>query len=197
MEDFMSQRGRVRAVFIALCLGLAAGSPSPALAAEAATEAEEPTDEEAAAAEAEAAAIAEARANVTITGAWTRATPGNATNAAVYLRVGNIGTEAERLIGVRAEMAEEVAIHGANMQPLEGMEVPAEDALVFAPNGNHIMLTDLRAPLREGDSFLVQLEFERGGTQTAAVQVLSANAIGPPTPTAAAAGDITSGATEE
>lgn len=147
--------------------------------------------------EAEAAAIAEARDNINISGGWTRATPGNATNAAVYLRIANSGMDEERLIGVRAAMADRVEMHSAAMIRQENMVVPGENALEFAPNGNHIMLIDLRAPLNEGDSFLVQLEFERGGTQTASVQIAAPNAMGPPAIAAAAPADITSGVTPE
>lgn len=194
----MSHRGRVRAVLIALCLGLGLTGSISAIAAEADTdtntdETAAPTPEE----EAAAAAIAAARDAITISGAWTRATPGNATNAAVYLRIANTGDEPERLIGVRAEMSDDIMFHNANMQAIDSMEVPAGGSLVFEPNGNHIMLTGLRAPLREGDSFLVQLEFEKGGSQTTAVQVQSATAMGPPTVGATTSSDITSGATEE
>jgi hypothetical protein len=148
--------------------------------------------------EAAAAAIAEARANISLTNAWTRATPGNATNAAVYLRIGNIGELAERLIGVRTEMSERVMIHsgGGQMAAVESLEVPAEDAVLFAPNGHHIMLMDLRAPLLEGDSFLVQLEFETGGSQAASVQVLAANAVGLTTVVGTGATDSASEASE-
>ncbi len=55
------------------------------------------------------------------------------------------------------------------------------------------MLMDLRAPLNEDDRFLVQLEFEQGGSQTVSVHVLAANALGP---AGSAAADITSGASE-
>ena len=190
----MSHKGRLGAILLAVSLGAALAGPAFSAEADTAVQgqAAEPVVDEAT-----AAAIAEARENVTISGAWTRATPGNATNAAVYLRVGNIGTTPETLIGVRGQMADRVELHTAQMQAVTTMEVPAEDALVFEPNGNHIMLVDLRAPLREGDSFLLQLEFETGGTQTTSVQVLAPDAMGPPAPTAAVTGDITSGATEE
>ena len=183
--------GACSALFAA-CLALTASVS--AYAADAAAPAE-PTPEEAAA----AAVIADARAAINITAAWTRATPGNATNAAVYLRISNNGTEPERLIGVRAAMAERAEIHtgGATMAAVEGLDVPAGETLAFAPNDNHIMLIDLRAPLLEGDSFLVQLEFEKGGSQTIAVPVGTANAMAPPLVSAGNAEDITSGATEE
>jgi len=193
----MNQRGHLLGTLIAACLGLAIIGASPSLAAEdAAGEAAEGGLTEAE--EAAAAAIAEARANISLTNAWTRATPGNATNAAVYLRIGNIGELAERLIGVRTEMSERVMIHsgGGQMAAVESLEVPAEDAVLFAPNGHHIMLMDLRAPLLEGDSFLVQLEFETGGSQAASVQVLAANAVGLTTVVGTGATDSASEASE-
>ena len=193
----MNQKWHLRGALIAVCLGIAMIGTSPALTAEdAAGEAaeEELTEAE----EAAAAAIAEARANISLTNAWTRATPGNATNAAVYLRIGNIGEEAERLIGVRTEMSERIMIHsgGGQMAAVESFEVPAEDAVLFAPNGNHIMLIDLRAPLLEGDGFLVRLEFETGGSQAASVQVLAANAVGLTTVVGTSTTDTTSRAPE-
>lgn len=191
----MRHNGRLRAVLIAASVSLAAMGGVPALAADAAEPeaAEEGLSPEE---EAAAAAIAEARANISITNAWTRATPGNATNAAVYLRIANIGGEAERLIGVRGEMSDRVMIHtggGGQMTAVEAVNIPAEDTVLFEPNGDHIMLMGLRAPLNEDDQFLVQLEFERGGSQTVSVQVLAANALGP---AGGAAADMTSGASE-
>jgi hypothetical protein len=44
----------------------------------------------------------------------------------------------------------------------------------------------------EEDSFLVQLEFETGGSQTVSVQVLAANAVGPTALGAANTPDATS-----
>lgn len=190
----MSQRARLHAILIAVCVSFAVIGNGPALAADAA-EPEEAEEELSPAEEAAAAAIAEARANISITNAWTRATPGNATNAAVYLRIANIGAEAERLIGVRAEMSDRVMIHtgGSQMTAVETVDIPAEDTVLFEPNGDHIMLMGLRAPLNEDDRFLVQLEFAQGGSQTVSVHVLAANALGP---SGAAAADITSGASE-
>jgi len=192
---FMNRPGHMRATLIAACLGVAMIGASPAMAAEDAdAEAEAVEEEISEADEAAAAAIAEARANISLTNAWTRATPGNATNAAVYLRIGNIGEEAERLIGVRSEMSERVMIHsgGGQMAQIESLDIPGEDAIAFEPNGNHIMLMDLRSPLLEEDSFLVQLEFETGGSQTVSVQVLAANAVGPTALGAANTPDATS-----
>jgi len=192
----MSYHGRIHAALLAFGLGLAMVGSGPALAADADADAESGAAAVPVVDDAEAEAIDRARDAITISGGWTRATPGNATNAAIYLRVGNSGATPEQLIGVRGEMAERVEFHNAQMQASTSMTVPAEDALLFEPNGNHIMLIDLRAPLREGDRFLLQLEFATGGSQTTSIEVLPVDAMGPAAAAAAASTDITSGATD-
>ena len=50
----------------------------------------------------------------------------------------------------------------------------------FAPSGRHFRLTGLKAPLKEGDSFLITLRFDKAGTESAAVRILAPNATGIP-----------------
>jgi copper(I)-binding protein len=148
-----------------------------------------------------AAAAAAAKANIDVNDGWARATPGNATTAAVYLRIVSV-KDADRLIGAKTAMADKSEVHtsatvnGAmRMTPVPNLAIPAGGTVTFSPAGNHIMLTGLKAPLRQGDSFLVTLDFEKAGAHTAVVRIAAANAMGPP-PAAAASRDITSGATE-
>jgi copper(I)-binding protein len=160
-----------------------------------------PTPPECAAREAAAAAAA-AKANIEVTDAWTRASPANATTAAIYLRIVSV-KDADRLIGAKAAMAEKVEVHAtttnggtARMAPVAAVPIPAAGTVPFAPAGHHLMLTGLKAPLRQGDSFLVSLDFEKAGTHTTVVRIGATNAAGPPPSANAAARDITSGATQ-
>jgi copper(I)-binding protein len=154
-----------------------------------------------AAARAAAAAAAAAKANIEVADGWTRATPGNATTAAVYLRITSV-KDPDRLIGAKAAAAERAEIHttttqngAARMAAAPAIAVPGGGTVNFAPTGAHIMLTGLKAPLRQGDSFLVQLEFEKAGTLTTVVRIAAANAMGPPPPRTAGR-DMTSGASQ-
>jgi copper(I)-binding protein len=150
-------------------------------------------------ARARAAAMA-AKANIDVTDAWTRATAGNATTANIYLHVVS-AKDPDRLIGLEVQNAARVDVReptdqGAakgNAQP--SVEVPPGGTLNFAPGGRYVMLSGLKAPLKEGESFLLTLRFDKGGTQTAVVKVLNASANGPPQNTAARSGDTTAGAT--
>jgi copper(I)-binding protein len=49
------------------------------------------------------------------------------------------------------------------MSPVDSIEVPAGGTAKLAPGGLHIMLFDLAAPLVEGDTLELTLEFEEAG----------------------------------
>jgi periplasmic copper chaperone A len=150
-------------------------------------------------AKARAAAMA-AKANIDVADAWTRATPNNATTANVYLHLVS-AKDPDRLIGLEVQNAaridvREPADQGAakgNAQP--AVDIPAGGEVNFAPGMRYLLLSGLKAPLKEGESFLLTLRFDKAGTQTAVVKVLSSNASGPPQSTAARTGDTTAGAT--
>jgi copper(I)-binding protein len=151
-----------------------------------------------AAAKARAAALA-AKANVDVTDAWTRATAGNATTAAVYLHLVS-AKDPDRLVGVETAAAQKIEVHEdstqngvVKMTVLPAVDVPAGGTVNFAPGGKHFMLTGLKAPLKEGDSFLITLSFDKAGTQSTVVKVLGAAANGPPQATTARRGDTTAG----
>jgi copper(I)-binding protein len=57
------------------------------------------------------------------------------------------------------------------------------------------MLTGLKAPLKEGDSFLITLHFDKAGTENAAVKILGAAANSYP-PAVGRRGDTTANVSE-
>jgi periplasmic copper chaperone A len=101
--------------------------------------------------------------------------------AAVYLTVANRGAEDDVLTGAGSDVADAVEIHetvvsdgSAGMRPVEALEVPAGSSLVLEPGGLHIMLIGLERPLRQGDEFVVTLEFARSGPLDVTVEVVAA-----------------------
>jgi periplasmic copper chaperone A len=140
-----------------------------------------------------AAAAAAAKATIDIGGAWTRATPAKGGNAAVYLRIVNAGKNADALNGVETENAEHAMVHATTttggvtrMEMTPSLPVPASSTVTLAPGGRHIMLEGLKAPLREGESFIITLVFAHAGRISATVKVMNASATGPAPETAAA-----------
>jgi len=124
-----------------------------------------------------------ARPRITITQPWSRATAPGAQVGVAYLTIVNEGP-ADQLIAVRGNVAARVEVHlmsmndgEMQMRPLTNVAVPARGRLVFAPGGYHIMLIDLRAPLREGSRFTLQLQFRSAGSVDVEVPVLGLGAM--------------------
>lgn len=110
--------------------------------------------------------------NLEIAHPWARMTPAGAKVGGGYLTVENEGKEADRLVSATAEVAGRVEIHEMavkdgvmtmRMLP-DGLEIPAGGEAKLAPGGFHLMLMDLKQPLKEGESFKGTLTFAKAGT---------------------------------
>jgi copper(I)-binding protein len=66
------------------------------------------------------------------------------------------------------------------MRPLEqGLTIEPGKTVKLAPGGYHLMLSDLKAPLKQGDKLPVALEFERAGKVQLSLDVEGVGAQGP------------------
>ena len=109
--------------------------------------------------------------NLVITQAWSRATPNGAKIGAGYLTIENKGTTADRLIGVIGVISDKIEVHEMSMnngvmkmRPVEGgLAIDPGKTVKLAPSGYHLMIMDLKSPLKQGDKVPVTLEFEKAG----------------------------------
>jgi periplasmic copper chaperone A len=134
------------------------------------------------------ACAAEVKAgDLVITQAWSRATPNGAKIGGGYLTIENKGTAADRLIGGSAEIAGKVEVHEMamnngvmTMRPLDkGLAIEPGKTVKLAPGGYHLMMFDLKAPLKQGDKVPVTLEFEKAGKVTLSLDVAGMGAQAP------------------
>ena len=123
--------------------------------------------------------------DISVTHAWARSTVAGQSSAAAYLTLANAGGSPDRLVAVssttaRASLHEASSAGGiARMRPLaKGLEIPAGGSVSLEPGGNHIMLTDLRAPLRPGSRLRVRLDFARSPDREIEIHILDAAAGG-------------------
>ena len=108
----------------------------------------------------------EAPAVVTTTAALCRPTPNGRPMTGCYLTL--TASRDDRLIAVSSPVAGEGQIHEMkvvdgmmSMAELEdGLALPAGEAVALRPGGNHIMLSDLKQPLAEGEQVSLTLTFE-------------------------------------
>ena len=117
-------------------------------------------------------------AGITVDDAWTRPTAGFVKTAAVYFTIVNSGSAADRLIAAGSPAADRaethINIHEGDiirMRRVISVDVPANSKTVFQPNGFHVMMTGLKAPLKAGDSVSLSLQFAGAGVITVPVTV--------------------------
>ena len=118
---------------------------------------------------------------------WIRATAPGQKTAAGYMTVRNNSAQPERLVGGSSEAAAKVQTHVSvkdgdimRMREVKGYDIPAKGSFELKPNGSHLMLVDLKRPLKEGEKVPVVLKFEKSGEVKVDFEVrpLSASASG-------------------
>lgn len=124
-------------------------------------------------------------AEITVTDPWARASILVSRPGAAYLTL--LSDTDDRLLSATTPLAGHVMVHASEtdasgvtrMINLDALDVPAEQAIQFAPGGMHLMLMGLTGKLDEGARFPLTLTFERAGTITVTVPVLGVTATGP------------------
>jgi copper(I)-binding protein len=112
------------------------------------------------------------------------ATPSMAAQStgAVYMRnLRNRGEVADRLTFAQTPVAARVGLHRMQldgevmrMREVSAIEIPAKSEVRMrhgSPDGYHLMLEGLKAPLKDGGNFPLTLRFERAGERTIQVHV--------------------------
>lgn len=116
--------------------------------------------------------------------AWARASVGR--NGAAFVTIFNGGNAPDRLVGVASPVAPDVMVHRSfeedgtmKMEHVAAIPIDAKQRIEMKPGGLHIMLVNLKQPLKKGDQFPLSLTFERGGTKEATVTVYGPGAMEP------------------
>ena len=125
--------------------------------------------------------------DLVITQAWSRQTPSGAKVAGAYLTIENKGSTADRLVGGSGDVAGRFEIHEMamedgvmKMRPLDkGLVIDPGKTVKLAPGGNHLMLLDLKSPLKQGDRVPVTLQFEKAGKVNVSLDVQGVGAQAP------------------
>jgi copper(I)-binding protein len=110
------------------------------------------------------------------------ATPslGGVVNGSAYFRgIKNKGDKPDRLLSAKSPVAERVELHRMTtqagvmrMREVPAIDLPAGQTTSLRHGGEyHLMLINLKQPLKDGDRFDLTLHFERAGTQTVKVWV--------------------------
>jgi len=124
-----------------------------------------------------------ALAQVRVEEPWARATAPGAKLGAGYMKITS-GT-ADRLIGASSPAAARVEMHVTTkqgdvmrMREVKAYDIPAGGTFELAPSGAHLMLVDLKAPLKQGTKVPLTLRFEKAGEVKVELQVRALGASG-------------------
>jgi copper(I)-binding protein len=107
-----------------------------------------------------------------------RASLGAVPTTAAYLTIDNAGAVPDRLLSVECACAAMAMAHRtetkggqSSMDAAGALIVPAHGRLTFSPNGLHIMLMGVKAPLKVGGLQEMTLRFEHAGAVKAGFHI--------------------------
>lgn len=109
-----------------------------------------------------------ALAQVAVSDAWIRGTVAHQTATGAFMQL--VAERDGRLVEANSPAAAQVEIHEMRMENdvmrmrrIDALPLPAGKQVVLQPGGFHLMLTGLKAPLREGDKVPLSLVFQADG----------------------------------
>ena len=116
--------------------------------------------------------------SLSITGGGVRETTNDVT--AAYMTIKN-GGEADRLVKATTQISTMVQVHetvmvnnAMQMQEIQGgLGIPAGGEVLLKPGGYHVMIMNLKSPLKPGDMVTLELTFEKAGKVTIVLPVKS------------------------
>jgi copper(I)-binding protein len=125
--------------------------------------------------------------DLVISQAWSRATPNGAKIGTGYFTIENKGTAADKLIRVTGDVSDKIEVHEMSMnngvmkmRPVDGgLTIDPGKTVKLAPSGYHLMIMDLKSPLKQGGKVPVTLEFEKAGKVAVTLDVQGIGAQGP------------------
>lgn len=103
--------------------------------------------------------------DVAVSDAWTRATVPGQSGAVLHLSI--VSRKDAQLLAVSSPAAGAAEMHSMThdkgvmkMRPLESLALPAGKTVELGSDGNHVMLLDLKQPLKAGDSVPFSLDVQ-------------------------------------
>ena len=123
--------------------------------------------------------------DITIDVPFARASAGSVKTGAAFMVVKNSGATDDALVGAKSPVAARAELHThiqdgdvMRMRQVSSIDVPAGGTVSLQPGGLHIMLIDLKEPLRPGETFPLTLTFAKAGTVAVYVPVKSPAEMG-------------------
>jgi len=132
-----------------------------------------------------ASVLAGAADNVSVQEPYVRQAPPNAPATGAFMVIKNNGDKDIKLIKVDNPASKATELHThlneggvMKMRPVPGIEIKAKGEAVLKPGGLHVMMIDLKAPMKEGDVVPMTLTFDDGSSKQVDAKVVRPMATG-------------------
>lgn len=134
-----------------------------------------------------ASVLAGAADNVSVHDAYVRLAPPNAPATGAFMVIKNNGDKDIKVLKADNPVSRVTELHThlneggvMKMRPVPGIDIKAKGEAVLKPGGLHMMMIDLKAPMKEGDVVPMTLTFDDGSTKQVDARVVRPMAAGMP-----------------
>lgn len=134
-----------------------------------------------------AGVLAGAADNVTVQDPYVRLAPPNAPATGAFMVIKNNGDKDVKVLKADNPVSKVTELHThlneggvMKMRPVSAIEVKAKGEAVLKPGGLHVMMIDLKAPMKEGDIVPITLTFDDGSSKQVDAKVVRPMAAGMP-----------------
>jgi len=134
-----------------------------------------------------ATVLAGAADNVSVHDAYVRLAPPNAPATGAFMVIKNNGNKDVKVLKADNPVSRVTELHThlndggvMRMRPVPGIDIKAKGEAVLKPGGLHVMMIDLKAPMKEGDVVPMTLTFDDGSTKQVDAKVIRPMASGMP-----------------
>jgi periplasmic copper chaperone A len=126
-----------------------------------------------------AGVLAGAADNVSVQDPYVRLAPPNAPATGAFMIIKNNGDKDVKVVKADNPVSKVTELHThindggvMKMRPVPSIEVKAKGEAVLKPGGLHVMMIDLKAPMKEGDVVPITLSFDDGSTKQVDAKVV-------------------------
>jgi copper(I)-binding protein len=126
-----------------------------------------------------AGALAGSADAVSVDQPYVRLAPPNAPATGAFMVIRNGGDKDIRVVRADNPVSRVTELHThlneggvMKMRPVTAIEIKAKGKAVLEPGGLHVMMIDLKAPMKEGDSIPITLTFDDGSSKQVDAKVV-------------------------
>ena len=125
--------------------------------------------------------------SVTVVDPYVRQAPPGATTTGAFMVLKNSGTKDIKLVKADNPASKTTELHThlneggvMKMRPVKDIEVKAKGETALKPGGLHVMLIDMKGPMKEGDMIPITLSFDDGSSKKVDAKVVKPTAAAMP-----------------